>query len=57
MSQRRSTIVYSVSDTYEVHSILWTPLPTPYSLLPTPYSLLPTPYSLLPILVSSQVQR
>ncbi|NEO60133.1 MAG: hypothetical protein F6J98_06725 [Moorea sp. SIO4G2] len=50
MSQRRSTIVYSVSDTYEVHSILWTPLPTPYSLLPTPYSL-------LPILVSSKVQR
>ncbi|WP_293097727.1 hypothetical protein [Moorena sp. SIOASIH] len=36
-------LVYSVSHTYQVHSIFLPLLPTPYSLLPTPYSLLPTP--------------
>ncbi|NEO22104.1 MAG: hypothetical protein F6J94_24350 [Moorea sp. SIO1F2] len=41
-------LVYSVSYTYQVHSIFLPRLPTADSLLPTPYSLLPTPYSLLP---------
>ncbi|NEN98578.1 MAG: hypothetical protein F6K50_24620 [Moorea sp. SIO3I7] len=52
-------LVYSVSYTYQVHSIFLprlptadSLLPTPYSLLPTPYSLLPTPYSLLPTAIN-----
>ncbi|WP_198954084.1 hypothetical protein [Moorena bouillonii] len=41
-------VLYSVGRTYEVQSILFSLLPTPYSLLPIPYSLFPIPYSLLP---------
>ncbi|NEP28918.1 hypothetical protein [Moorena sp. SIO3I6] len=43
---------YAYDRTYEVKSIFFPLLPTPYSLLPTPYSLLPTPYSLLPITIN-----